>query len=136
LARDTPSIREAQMADGYIRRLISFIVDGEVTGKRKKLVKMAARYRVEDGILKTADRGQVVIPESLKAEVFLANHDHLLAGHLGIRKTYNRIIQKYYWPKVHRDTVDYCTFLDTFLDRSLMAIQQISSVSAPSTLSF
>ena len=34
--------------------------------------------------------------------------DSPLAGHLGIKKTYRRIIQYFYWPKLKRDETEYC----------------------------
>nr|XP_041630537.1 uncharacterized protein LOC121501968 [Drosophila kikkawai] len=34
-------------------------------------------------------------------------HDHPTAGHLGIRKTSNRVAQRYYWPGLFRDVARY-----------------------------
>ena len=31
-----------------------------------------------------------------------------MAGHLGITKTKDRVLQRYYWPGVFKDVADYC----------------------------
>ncbi|KAH8338901.1 hypothetical protein KR059_011070, partial [Drosophila kikkawai] len=44
-------------------------------------------------------------------------HDHPTAGHLGIRKTSNRVAQRYYWPGLFRDVARYvrhCTSCQKF----------------------
>ena len=35
-------------------------------------------------------------------------HDLPMSGHLGIRKTYNRILQHFYWPGLKRDVAKWC----------------------------
>ena len=35
-------------------------------------------------------------------------HETVLAGHLGINKTYQRVLNHFYWPKLHRDVVEFC----------------------------
>lgn len=48
-----------------------------------------------------------VVPESKRQDVMSENHDLPTAGHLGIKKTKTRIIQKYFWPKMARDIEAY-----------------------------
>ena len=51
---------------------------------------------------------QVVVPSCYRNEILRVAHDIPLAGHLGIRKTQSRIMQHFYWPKLHKDVVNYC----------------------------
>jgi hypothetical protein len=48
-----------------------------------------------------------VIPQKMKAEVLYSSHAHFLSGHLGLHKTYERLILKYYWRGMFRDTQNY-----------------------------
>lgn len=45
---------------------------------------------------------QVVVPEPFKERVLTAAHGDV-AGHLGLKKTYYRVLQRFYWPSLKRD---------------------------------
>ncbi len=51
--------------------------------------------------------GHVYVPRknSLWGEIITQCHDHVLAGHPGIEKTKELVLQKYWWPKIKR-TID------------------------------
>ena len=51
---------------------------------------------------------QVIVPPCYRNDILMMAHDIPLAGHLGIRKTQSRILQHFYWPKLHKDVVDFC----------------------------
>ncbi|KAI2644597.1 Retrovirus-related Pol polyprotein [Labeo rohita] len=51
---------------------------------------------------------QVVVPTIFRPQVLSLAHDHTLAGHLGITKTYNRILQHFFWHGLKRDVIRYC----------------------------
>ncbi|XP_077863555.1 uncharacterized protein LOC144347604 [Saccoglossus kowalevskii] len=51
---------------------------------------------------------QIVVPHSYRHEILRIAHSIPVAGHLGVRKTEARIMAHFYWPKLHRDVVDYC----------------------------
>ena len=46
---------------------------------------------------------QVIIPLSLRKTIFEALHDGPAGGHLGLKKTYDKVRQKYYWPGMKKD---------------------------------
>ena len=46
---------------------------------------------------------QIVVPTVHRREVLELAHDLPMSGHLGIRKTYNRVLQHFYWPGLKRD---------------------------------
>ncbi|KAK7909313.1 hypothetical protein WMY93_013997 [Mugilogobius chulae] len=51
---------------------------------------------------------QVVVPSKFRHEVLSLAHDNPLAGHLGIRKTYSRILRQFYWPGLKKDVQLHC----------------------------
>ena len=51
---------------------------------------------------------QIVVPKAFHSEILSLAHDSPLAGHLGVRKTVDRILKHFYWPKVRRDVAAYC----------------------------
>ena len=42
---------------------------------------------------------QIVLPDKYRKQVLEMAHELPTAGHLGVRKTENRIMQHFYWPK-------------------------------------
>ncbi len=51
---------------------------------------------------------QIVVPFSYRQHVLCLAHDHQLAGHLGVTKTYNRILSHFFWPGLKKDVAHYC----------------------------
>lgn len=45
---------------------------------------------------------QVVTPSSVRQTVLEVAHDGV-AGNLGVRKTYDRVLRHFYWPRLKRD---------------------------------
>lgn len=50
---------------------------------------------------------KLCVATNLRERVLQENHDDPTAGHLGIRKTINRICSRYYWPGLSRDVSRY-----------------------------
>lgn len=46
---------------------------------------------------------QIVIPKSLKGEVLYHMHNTVLSGHLGVKKTREKLLQRFYWFNVRED---------------------------------
>ena len=46
---------------------------------------------------------QLVIPEALRKKVMTIAHDSILGGHLGTKKTLDRISSSFYWPGIQGD---------------------------------
>ena len=53
-------------------------------------------------------RTQIVIPKAYRSEVLSLAHETPLSGHLGINKTYKKIINHFYWPGIQKDVVEFC----------------------------
>lgn len=69
-----------------------------------KLYKHAPSYRSVD---LPDDPWKLVVPKEQREELLKLYHDADTAGHLGIRKTCHRVVQKYYWPKMRVDIAKY-----------------------------
>ena len=52
---------------------------------------------------------RLIVPRVKVKEVLIENHDHMLAGHLGIAKTIARIKRHYIWKGLKRDVVIHVT---------------------------
>lgn len=75
-------------------------------------------YHVDDGVLmrrwcprsdsalETAH--QIVVPKSLRPQVLSLAHDHSLSGHLGVTKTYKRVLRYFFWPGLKSDVASFC----------------------------
>lgn len=59
---------------------------------------------------------KLVVPKSYRRQVMSTNHDIPTAGHCGVYKTFHRIANRYFWPKMKADIADYirkcCTCLE------------------------
>ena len=51
---------------------------------------------------------QFVLPKKYRPMVLQLAHDIPLGGHMGIKKTKDRILQRYYWPGIFKDVAAYC----------------------------
>ncbi len=51
---------------------------------------------------------QLIVPKPLRAKVLQTAHDIPLSGHLGIKKTLDRITQRFFWPGIRKDVTEYC----------------------------
>ena len=55
---------------------------------------------------------QVVLPKQLRLQVAKLAHGGLFAGHLGSRKTLDRVYSNFYWPGIHGDVTRFCQSCD------------------------
>ena len=51
---------------------------------------------------------QLIIPKQHREAVLRLAHEIPLAGHLGKKKTVERILQRFYWPTLYRDVAEWC----------------------------
>ena len=51
---------------------------------------------------------QLIVPRTYVSKVLYMAHTHLLGAHLGMDKTRERILNRFYWPRVNKDVEDYC----------------------------
>ena len=51
---------------------------------------------------------QLVLPKECRKLILYTAHTISSAGHLGKKKTVERILRRFYWPTIYRDTADFC----------------------------
>ncbi|XP_065438320.1 uncharacterized protein LOC135981052 [Chrysemys picta bellii] len=57
-------------------------------------------------------RRQLVVPQKFRHKLLYLAHDIPLAGHQGIRRTRQRLLQNFYWPGVFTNVRQYCRSCD------------------------
>ncbi|KAK7091587.1 hypothetical protein V1264_009251 [Littorina saxatilis] len=55
---------------------------------------------------------QVLVPQPLRRQVMEVAHDSIMGGHLGVKKTSDRIQAAFYWPRLHADVTRFCRSCD------------------------
>ena len=51
---------------------------------------------------------QIVVPKIYRSEILSLAHETPLSGHLGVNKTYHKILNHFYWPGLKSDVSNYC----------------------------
>lgn len=113
-----------QDSDPDISKIKSWLIDKEKPGSNqingeshflRQLIGQWDFLAVENDILvrfntipetKTT-REQAVVPLKVRKTVLKSMHDNKTSGHLGSKKTYARLRQRYYWPGYKRDVRTY-----------------------------
>ena len=117
------SIQEAQSEDQGINFVRTLIMDRAPRPVRpalslecvevRNLVGQWSQLLVRDGLLcrwKTLDgrsrrRLQIVLPASLRWEVFEFFHGHQTSAHFGRKRTLDKLAMRYYWPGMSKDII-------------------------------
>ena len=69
-------------------------------------------YRVRQQKNEVGDtRKQILVPKLLRERMEVAN-DSLFGGHLGVKKTEDRIQTNFFWPGLHDDVTSFCRSCD------------------------
>ena len=117
-----PRMVELQRSDPLCRGIMEFIEDQVLPDDdlTPSWLEDVSRYYISsDGILKRAFapinsrrrdflRDHTVAPAALRREIVTAYHDTPLGGHLGFRKTYEKIRDRFFWPRMAADVKEYC----------------------------
>jgi hypothetical protein len=77
-----------------------------IHGSFSRLVRWLLNYKNMIWRLNT-DPYRLVVSSKFRKELLKQTHDSIMAGHLGIRKTYLRLSSKYYWKGMYRDVVEH-----------------------------
>ena len=79
-------------------------------GETNVIMKKGLIYR--QFTLRGKTTSQLVVPSSLTDRVMTLAHESLMAGHLGIRKTNDRVMAEFFWPGVCGDVTRFCKSSD------------------------
>lgn len=117
-------IRQMQLEDEELIPIILYLTDGTLPedGKHAESLvhKTLNKYVLVDGVLyhlwqqsnalthpRVEMVQQLVIPKCLRKEILFACHEDLFSGHSGIKKTYERLRNRFYWDNMYKDAVEH-----------------------------
>uniref|UniRef100_A0A3B1IW77 Gypsy retrotransposon integrase-like protein 1 n=1 Tax=Astyanax mexicanus TaxID=7994 RepID=A0A3B1IW77_ASTMX len=103
---------KAQKADHTLHKYYSWVSElSEVSDKR-------VTYYLDDGLLMRCWKAvrnpelhtayQIVMPIAYRKHVLRLAHDGPWSGHLGVTKTYSRVLKCFFWPSLKKDVAEYC----------------------------
>jgi len=119
VSNDIPkSLEQLQTEDSVCSDYRNFILQGklpESDDNSRRIINTCHQFDVIDGVLcfisKTFD-ALPVIPHSLKSKILEQFHDSLFCGHLGFKKTYQKIRERFYWNRMYSDIKTHCETCD------------------------
>ena len=110
---DLPSLKEAQQKDREIKLVREWVEKGErppwtkISGMNNRVKSYWSQFQrlcIYNDYLcriwfvaKKPEKYQIIIPKGLTEIVLQQCHDSVIGGHLGVRKTLEKVRQKYYW---------------------------------------
>lgn len=101
-----------QREDPWMREVIGHLENPDSPVART-LKKTARCFRMINGVLHRRAKGfesdydALVVPKCLRSEVLRGCHDDLTAGHLGVKRTWEKIRRRYFWPKMFAQVSNY-----------------------------
>ena len=109
--------QKAQATDANLENIRRRVEDGTVTvsrglnrGETKFVKKKDLLYREFSKGNKTTL--QLVVPEGFREKVMRLAHETLMSGHLGIKKTLDRVVAEFFWPGICGDVARFCKSCD------------------------
>lgn len=114
LLKEPQCLRDAQEADTSLTHLrnMELVSEGQMTDKRR--AGQWPRIVVTDGVWrrevsqKAGAPSQVLLPSPWWHEALESLHDHLWAGHQGIRNTQKWLEHRFFWPALRKDVRAHC----------------------------
>ena len=105
-------LRAWQQSDPTLEKVRGLVSEGPAQGERVYFYQqdglLYRHWQPEGsaGLAKGCE--QLVLPKECRLVVLRLAHDVPMAGHLGITKTKDRILQRYYWPGIFTEVARYC----------------------------
>ncbi|XP_071081291.1 uncharacterized protein [Haliotis cracherodii] len=107
---------EKQRNDSSLDKVRKLIEEGT----ERQTAKGVSKYFADEGMLYRKYVGkedpviQAVVPLELKSEVMKVCHESLMAGHMGVKRTLDRVTSQFYWPGVQGDVRRHCLSCDVW----------------------
>ncbi len=99
---------KAQQADDTVQKLFSLAHEvGDKTSSPFYFLQDGLLYRQQpmSSDFSLDPRIQIVVPLKFRKDLLQLSHQGM-AGHMGVRKTYDRVLRKFYWPRCKRDVIN------------------------------
>ena len=89
-----------------------YLKDGILSEDVKTIVAESALYAIFDEILyyvgpKQTETSRVAVPQQLRQKIMQEYHDGRLAGHFSGPRLYKTLLQKWWWPHMYMDAMNY-----------------------------
>ena len=96
---------QQQLSDPQLAQMMDKLKDGKLDSETDKLKR---HYRLLEGtgcLMRRNDNGmdQFVVPQHIKPRILEEMHDSTWGAHLGIARTYEKVLQKYWWDGLKAD---------------------------------
>ena len=102
-------ISKLQLKDNEIKILIDKFNNKKIKG-----------FIIENGVLLKLRKGrtgrmykQLVVPTVLREDILKLCHDNFTGAHLGEKKTWTKLSNRFYWHSYYNDTMDYIKSCET-----------------------
>jgi hypothetical protein len=118
--QDQPQVRRAwdnfhllQRMDLDCMEKIQYLEDGVLPvdlNRRNKLLKEIDQYIINEDelLIKFVNRRPCYcVPMVLRESALRKSHDYLQAAHCGVAKTYGRLLDRFWWPGMNKDVIEY-----------------------------
>ncbi|KAL5505541.1 hypothetical protein EMCRGX_G006991 [Ephydatia muelleri] len=128
-------IKEAQAKDSYMSSVLEAVMQGKsppgLTRQREKLFicKGVLCRRIKESP-DSKPHIQILVPTDLRPEILKQLHDN--AGHMGVRRTMEKVRQRFYWPGYEADVEHWVT--DGFTLTSTLMDEVICRYGVPTQL--
>ena len=114
---DKEALKRAQATDPKLDSIRRRVDSGNITVSRGLNRGETKFIRKKDLTYRQFTKGnkvtlQLVIPEGFREKVLRLAHETLLTGHLGIKKTLDRVVSEFFWPGVCGDVARFCKSCD------------------------
>lgn len=107
---------EEQRQDPFCAKVLDILKGALGTKKQQK--RAQKKFVTHDDVLYRRDQGPVTnrfllcLPKQRQAEALREMHEGRYGGHMGIRRTFDALRSKYYWPKLYADVRRYVRHCD------------------------
>ena len=128
VSEELPSLKEAQLSDYEIKLVQSWVEKEErpkwivVSGMSNRIKSYWSQFQrlcIHNDLLcriwyegKKPEKYQIIIPKDLRETVLQHCHDSIIGGHFGVRKTLEKVRQKYYWAGLYSYVEQYVKSCD------------------------
>ena len=109
-------LKREQEADSTLKKALNQAKTGDKGVKRRD--ETQTLYYMKNGILRRKyirkDRtlNQVVVPKRYRKQILDLAHDSPTSGHMGVKRTQERITASFYWPGIDKDVRRHCLSCD------------------------
>ena len=130
-------VAQSQREDERLSAMIGYLFDETVDPDYADFIRMEnSHFVLLHDVLWRQDAEfpelRVVVPKSERQGLLQESHGAQISGHLGWKKTYGRLVAKYYWPRMKQEVVDYCQHcLDCAARRGQHRTHKVPLLSVP-----